>query len=396
MEKQKRILLLVVALFWFAQYVYVPYQTPFLLSIQTTSAMIGAVIGAYGFSQFALRMPVGVMADQKGRHKGFLFVGVAAAGAASLLRVAMPDAAGFFIGNLFSGLASAMWISFMVLYSNYFPREEMQKATGMVMAANNAGILAGFVVGALLYGAYGMEVLCVLSAAASLPALLLVALIKEPRGEEKPPRAARELIGVYKDRRLIFFSLIALALQSVMMSTCMSFTAQAAKQRVGAAAGEIGACFVVYIVAAAFSSYFAATGAARKRGAKVWIPAASLGFSLYAFLIPHITGIYALYAAQALAGIASGIVFSFCVSEAMRDVPDDKKSTAMGYHQAIYAIGMTAGPAAAGVVVGSAGLSAAFYLAAAVAFLAAVAALGFYWQVNQGARQREERRGRVR
>jgi hypothetical protein len=41
----------VVILFWFAQYVYIPYQTTFLSLQSVSQNLIGTVIGAYGLSQ---------------------------------------------------------------------------------------------------------------------------------------------------------------------------------------------------------------------------------------------------------------------------------------------------------------------------------------------------------
>lgn len=73
---QKNLLLIIVVLFWFAQYVYVPFQTPYLSTMQVSSSMIGIIIGIYGFSQMVLRMPIGIMADKNGRHKLFIILGV--------------------------------------------------------------------------------------------------------------------------------------------------------------------------------------------------------------------------------------------------------------------------------------------------------------------------------
>ena len=38
--------IIIIILFWFAQYVYVPYQTPFLAAINVASSFIGIVVGA--------------------------------------------------------------------------------------------------------------------------------------------------------------------------------------------------------------------------------------------------------------------------------------------------------------------------------------------------------------
>lgn len=373
---QKNLLLSIVAMFWFAQYVYVPYQTPYLLSLHMTATTVGTIIGAYGLSQFLLRMPIGIMADKKGRHKGFILIGVTASGLASLFRIFLPDDSGFLVGNLLSGLASAMWISFMVLYSNYFTKEDLQKSMGKIIAANNLGILGGFVASTLFYEAYGMEFLCVMSAAITIPALLLTLAIKEPILIAKS-LPVRELILVYKSKRLILFSLLALIQQGITMSTSMSFTAEAAK-RIGATPDEIGICSIVYIIAAVLSSYFAATSFSQKWGAKFWVPFVFFCLALYCFLIPNITSIKAMFFAQILAGISTGILCSYCTSEALRDVPLTKKSTAMGYYQSIYAIGMTAMPIITGKIAEAVDLMAAFYIEGLVGLIGSITALTFY------------------
>lgn len=62
LNKQK-ILFIAVIFFWFAQYVYIPYQTPYLTMIQTSTSFIGIIIGSYGISQMVLRLPVGLLAN---------------------------------------------------------------------------------------------------------------------------------------------------------------------------------------------------------------------------------------------------------------------------------------------------------------------------------------------
>ena len=61
------------------------------------------------------------------------------------------------MGNILSGFASAMWISFMVLYASYFTCENLQRAMGLIMAANNIGVLGGFVLSTLSYNHLGMK-----------------------------------------------------------------------------------------------------------------------------------------------------------------------------------------------------------------------------------------------
>lgn len=373
---RKTLLLMIVGMFWFAQYVYVPYQTPFLIEMGTTSAVVGIVVGAYGLTQFLFRMPIGLAADRKGRHKGFIITGVSMAGLASIFRIVMPNADGFLAANLLSGLASGMWISFMVLFATYFAKSELQKSTGQIIAANNIGIFCGFLLSTVAYESYGMSFLCWAGLFVSVPALLLSLGIRETK-TVREPLPVRELITVYWNKRLILFSFFALVQQGIMMSTSMSFTAEAAR-RIGATEWEIGMCAIVYIIAAVLSSYFAASDLASRYGAKVWVPLSSLALAFYCVLVPHAPTALAFYGVQMFAGISTGVLFSYCTSEAMQEVPQAKRSTAMGYHQSLYAIGMTVMPIISGYIVNHVSLAAAFYFLGATSLVGVVVSLLFY------------------
>ena len=377
LTRQKNLLLVIVTLFWFAQYVYVPFQTPYLLTMQVSSSMVGIIMGVYGFSQMALRMPVGVMADLNGRHKLFIMTGVLASGLASVFRIVLPPEEGFLLGNILSGFASAMWISFMVLYASYFAKEQMQKAMGLIVASNNIGILGGFVVSTLFYDSFGMHFLCLLSIISGILAIILSVFIKEAPKEKKIVPKISSLIKVYLDKRLIFFAVLILIQQGIMMATSMSFTMQVA-YNLNANAWQIGLLSIIFIVSAVIASYFASSEFAQRQGAKFWIPAIMFALAVYCFAVPNITVVNILIAVQILSGISSGVLFSFCTTEALRNVPMEKRSTAMGYFQAIYAVGMTLMPIIAGFMSQNYGLTTAFYSEGVTALVGTVAAILFF------------------
>lgn len=285
---QKNLLLVIVVLFWFAQYVYVPFQTPYLLTMQVSSSMIGIIIGIYGFSQMVLRMPIGIMADKNGRHKLFIILGVTASALASVFRIILEPQTGFLVGNILSGFASAMWISFMVLYASYFTCENLQRAMGLIMAANNIGVLGGFVLSTLSYNHLGMNFLCLLSICSGVPAILLSFGIKEQKTKTvKIVPKTSDLIKVYADKRLIFFSILALVQQGILMATCMSFTTQIAHE-INASAFQIGLLSIVYIIVAVLASYFSASNFARRLGSSLWIPFILFVLAIYCFAVPNI------------------------------------------------------------------------------------------------------------
>jgi predicted MFS family arabinose efflux permease len=58
----------------------------------------------------------------------------------------------------------------------------------------------------------------------------------------------------------------------------------------------------------------------------------------------------------------------------IRGLPPQQQATAMGVFQAVYAIGMLAGPLASGFLGSSLGLSTVFYLAASLVIIVAILA----------------------
>ncbi len=384
--KQKRnsqniIFLAIVTLFWFAQYVYIPYQTTYLTAAGTAGNVVGIIVGAYGVSQLILRLPVGLSADRVGRHKPFIMSGAAASGLASLCRVVMCNGTGFLAANLLSGLASAMWISFMVFFTGKFSAGEQQRATSRIVMFNNLGMLLGFVASTLCYTQIGMRNLCMFSVAAGGIAFILAFFLKEEKSDRTVHGmpAVQELLSVCKGRRIIVFSVIALIQQGIQLTTTMSFTNQILKD-CGASDALVGISSIIYMVSAVSFSALASSGFCGKRGPRFWIPAVLAVLVVYCGMVPAVGSVPVILVLQILPGMATGILFSYATSEAMQGVPAEKKSTAMGFFQAVYAVGMTTFPMFTGSIVSAGGMQAGYLVLAGIAAAGIVIVKVYYMQ----------------
>lgn len=373
------LLLVVVVLFWFAQYVYVPYQTPFLTAQGVSAGLIGTVVGAYGVTQMLFRLPVGVLADCAGKQKLFVTLGALFAAGASLVRILLPTGGGFLFANLLGGCASSMWISYMVLFCGYFSKEEQQKATSRVIMACNLGMCLGFVFSSCVYEKTSMAILCGAAVAAGgLGAVLSLLIREEPREAAGiSPASMKEALSCCKNKRLILFALLALIQQGIQMATAMSFTTQILKD-LGATGVFIGCASVFYMVAAVASAQFASTKTCNRRGARFYIPLVFFLTGLYCLLVPVAGNIYVIFLLQSFPGMSTGILLSYLTSESMAEIPREKSSTAMGFFQAVYAVGMTVFPAVVGSLKQVSGNQAGFGFLAAAAFAGAVVSLGYY------------------
>lgn len=375
---QKLLLLLIVVLFWFAQYVYIPFQNTYLNACSVSTNMIGIIIGAYGISQCLLRLPIGLFADSVGKHKLFILSGIFFAGLASIIRVFLPDGIGFLIANILSGIASSMWISYMVHFTEFFSINEQQKATSIIILVNNLGMLIGFIMSTLFYEKLGMRALCIMSVISAIIGTILALNIKDHKIESSSKNLTfKECLSICKDKRLIFFSILALIQQGIQMSTTMSFTNQILSN-LGATSIIVGLSSIFYMVCAVASSGFASSKFCNKYGPKLWIPFVFCLISIYCILVPTVQNIKIIFVLQALPGMSTGILLSYLTSEAMRDVPKAKKSTAMGFFQAVYAIGMSVFPMIVGKIAGLISIRNGYFTLAFIAIIGAVASLSYY------------------
>lgn len=377
--KDRLILSVIVMLFWFAQYVYVPCQTPYLTAQHVTSSMVGLIVGAYGVSQMLARLPVGIMADIANRHKWFILSGAVSSGAASLIRILSPAGGGFLVANLFSGFASAMWISFMAMYQSFYDREHQQEGTSRIVMYNNIGMMLGFVGSTLFYDRFGMWFLCLLSCLAGGIGAVLSVFLPGPAGEERsrPKVKLTSLLSVCKRKRLIFFAVLMLVQQGIQMSTVMSFTTQVMKDA-GSTETFIGFVSVIYMLASVFMSMIAATKICTGPGGRFWVPAVFAMMIAYCVLVPLTHTMFLFVLLQIIPSASTGILVSFLISESMVGVPAEKKSTALGFFQAVYAIGMTGLPIVMGAVVDATSMAGGFYMLAAVAAAACIVSIVWY------------------
>lgn len=375
-RKQEARFLAMVSLFWFAQYIYIPYQTTYLTCLGVSSAFTGMVVGAYGITQLIFRLPIGLCADSVGRHKCFIMAGTLFSGLASLFRIFWGNGMGFLVANLFSGLASAMWISFMVFYTNHFSIKDQQAATSRIVMFNNFGMLLGFLLSTIGYSRIGMTGISILSVCAGLIAFFLSLHMKEPC-RKTGKIDAWNLLSVCKIKRLWLFSILALIQQGIQLTTAMSFTNQILKD-LGASNGLVGLSSIIYMVSAVGFAAFASTVLCCKKGPRFWISTVFVIVSVYCILVSSAKNITELLLLQVLPGMSTGILFSYLTSEAMCGIPAEKRSTAMGLFQAVYAIGMTTFPIFTGTLASSFSIRCGYLVLAGISFIGTVVSFVYY------------------
>jgi DHA1 family multidrug resistance protein-like MFS transporter len=103
--------------------------------------------------------------------------------------------------------------------------------------------------------------------------------------------------------------------------------------------------------------------------------------ALFTLITPFIDTKGLLCIIQGFNGFSQGLLFPLLLGMAIESIPHEKRATAMGIYQALYAIGMFAGPFLAGVLNSAMGLVAGFYFASVLGLVATI--LIIYWNKEE-------------
>jgi MFS family permease len=123
----------------------------------------------------------------------------------------------------------------------------------------------------------------------------------------------------------------------------MSFTSNVAKG-LGAGGLELGIISAVFILAGLLASHFITGTLAEKIGDK---RLTICGFLLIGRLLcarPLCPNLWCIYLCQFVGGLGRSFIMTLMMSNSVKHIAPEKKSTAMGIYQSIYSLGMTAGP----------------------------------------------------
>ena len=360
--RNERRLLLAVFLFWFSVYTYPSFLTSYAVNeLKASGTIAGMIVGSYGLTQMALRIPLGILSDVLKKRKPFIMLGfgfsiLASAGlAVTALRAGGNDvpqglAVAVLVFRGISGITAATWVHFSVLYSASCRADQVPAAMSRISFPQCGSQILAMLIGAQVAGRAGEIYAFLLATAAGVAGLIVMA----GAGEQKPtgqPLTLRGLLETAKNRKLISGTLLATLYQMVAWSTSLGFVQNWAREIIGLSTAQLGMLSVTHLLPTMVFSRFSGTLILRRFGRKTVLAA---GFGLLAaacFFYPRTHSTCTLLAAQALLGSGIGLITPLTMSSAIEEIPDDRRGAAMGIYQAVYGLGMFIGPVLAGLVI---------------------------------------------
>ena len=359
-------------LYWGALYVYSPILSVYAASLGASFTTVGVVVGAYGFVQMLLRIPVGIWSDRLGRRLPLLYAGHFFNLLGCLGLAFAPNAACLVLARGVFGISAATWVGFTVLYASYFPPHETPKAMGVVSAVNGISLTIFIGLGGQIAEVWGMA--STFYVGAVLAVLGIVTTI--PVTEHRVPRKSatvRQIRSVMAHPIVITTALISALNQYVIWATTFGFIPLYA-DGLGAtksALGIIGVIALLPYTLASLVNHRVAGRLGENRALFVGI----FVMAAMAFVVPLINSLPLLAITQGISGVGRGMTYPLLMGLSIRQIPEQDRATAMGVFQATYAIGMFLGPMTCGALADVFGLSGAFVVAGAICSVAAFIAL---------------------
>ncbi|MHB1414543.1 MAG: MFS transporter [Chloroflexota bacterium] len=359
--------------FWASLYIYVPILPSHAQEMGASFGMVGLIVGAYGVTQFLLRIPLGVLSDHLGRRKPFIFSGMLAVGLGALGLALSGDPWLLFLARALTGVGASSWVAFTVLFSSYFPPGRAVRAMSLVTFVTGMAQVVSTYAGGQIAEALGPVMPFYFAVGLAGLGYVMAGRVKEEANPPADGLSMRRVVRIMAVPLLLTVSGIAAVNQYVMFVTTYTFTPLFAEQ-LGASQADLGLLVTATLLPYTFGML--TTSWLSERMDDRLVVGWGLGLSAVAvFATPMVPSLTLLIAVQAVSGFGRGLAFPVLMGLSIRAVPQHERATAMGVFQSLYSIGMFGGPMLGGAIADAFGLPSVFFSTSAISLLAALLAI---------------------
>ena len=357
--------------FWASLYLFVPILSVYAKALGASLSMVGLIIGSYGLTQLIVRIPMGMLSDRLGRRKPFVTLAFVMTGISVLGLAWSPNPTWLLVFRGLTGLSAATWVTTTVLYSSYFAHERSVRAISFATFFQGVAMVMATAAGGALADAYGWTSTFYLALIpAGLGVLLSLFLIEDVTVREPRPFSWVEFKHMRGIGLLLIVSALACVTQYANYATTFGFV-PIYGETLGASPTQLGwlstAVLLPYALAALASARLA-----DRVGERVLLTGGLVIMGLTSAGIPFINSVPVLIGSRVLYGIGAGLSFPVMMGLSIKHIDSEHRALAMGFFQAVYAVGMFLGPTLSGVLADVLGMGGMFYIVGVLCLGAAV------------------------
>lgn len=379
---RNRYLFIVVSfLLWFPHFIYVPILSPYMESLGGEYTLIGIVLSSYGLMQLLCRLPIGILSDLMKLRKPFIIFGMLASALSCMVFLLADSLAWIFLARTLAGLAAASWVAFTVLYPSYFADKEVHRAMGSISFIVVLAQFLGMSFSGYIVSEWGWKAPFWIGGLFSIIGLILSFFIFESKeGIAREPVRIKELVSVMREPSLLKISILSILAHSIIFSTMFGFTPNYALH-IGFKASELTLLVFAFMIPHAIATLFMGRVLVPLLGEWRSLKIAFFLASLFTLLIPFVQTKALFFVIQGFSGFSLGLIFPLLLGMSIESIVPKKRATAMGAYQALYAIGIFAGPFFTGIFNSLMGIEAGFYFVGVLGLVATM--LVIVWSRNK-------------
>lgn len=362
-------------LYWIALYLYVPTLPTYIYKQTLNLAVVGTVLSMYGLWQALVRIPIGIAVDKTGRGKPFILIFILFTTAGALTMGFSKTVGILTVGRAMTGLAAGTWVPLVAVFSSLFPPAQAVFATSLLTFSGTIGRLIATSLNGFLNELGGYELAFILAAASGVLACAIIFATRVQKGEAHEVSGS-SIVKLFKRTDIMLPSVISLVGQTGTWAVTFGFLPLFA-QELGASDVVKGLIVSLNLVAMMAGNLL--NTLITKKVRHVLILSVSVtSFAAGIFVLTIAQQLWVVFAATALMGFSNGFSYPTLMGLSIKDVDQSHRTSAVGIHQSVYAIGMFAGPWLGGIIADAFGIRRMFGVVAGFVLIVSYVLIAIY------------------
>lgn len=379
MEKRNRgaIILFsaVCLLYWMVQMSVAPYLSPYMKALGAASSLTGLMLGAFGLPQLILRLPLGIVTDRTSQYKLYIVIGNAIGMVALLGMYLSTNPWVLVLMRLLSGITTATWVCYTVMYGGYFSRTASMRTAGHVSAFLYAGQVIGYLVSLAAVLIWDIRSMFLVMFLFSVLCFVLSLFIKDNGIKvDRPPITWAAVKKVLTNKNLWLISLIGFFQQFLTFAISNGFLPSYTPS-VGVSETVFTIMSVGSVGAACVASLYLSKPLLKWLGGKGSMIFCAVCCVIYCLAIPLCKGPLAIVLVRVIFGLVHGAMFTLTIALSIKDIPYERQAASAGFYYSLSSGGGFVGPVVCGLIGEAVPLSTAFVIVGLICAIGVVLAL---------------------